>query len=333
MLKNPIQEQQIIQLLKIHYGIDVQVAQIISGGADIHACAYKADTKSNSYFVKFKYDNHDEINLSIIRLLHDSGIKEIIFPINTLDGKLSQQLDGFKIIVYPFIHAPNGFTQNLTEKQWKQLGKALKAIHQTTVPISIQQQLRKENYSTKWRDIVRSFYSKIEPDEVDDKITEDFKYFFKQHIDIIHQLVDSAEMLSKTIQPNLDQYVLCHSDIHAGNVLLTSDESIYIIDWDEPMLAPKERDLMFMGGGVGNVWNNPQEIHYFYEGYGKTNIDKTILSYYRYERIIEDIAVYGQDLLARDQNEQSRLEMFQHFKAMFSPNDVIEIAFATSQLK
>lgn len=122
---------------------------------------------------------------------------------------------------------------------------------------------------------------------------------------------------------------MCHSDIHAGNVLVVNEETIYIIDWDEPILAPKERDLMFIGGGVGNVWNNPHEIDYFYEGYGKTNIDKTILSYYRHERIVEDIAVYGLDLLSRVQNDQSRLESFKHFKEMFDPNNVIEIAFAT----
>lgn len=86
---------------------------------------------------------------------------------------------------------------------------------------------------------------------------------------------------------------------------------------------------MFIGGGIGNAWNNPQEIHHFYEGYGKTNIDKTILSYYRHERIIEDIALYGQDLLSRNQSVQSRLEMLKHFNSMLDPKGVIEIAFAT----
>ncbi|PJE16240.1 phosphotransferase [Legionella sp.] len=330
MLKKTIQDQQLIELLKIHYGIDIHKAQLFQGGADMNAFGYKADSEFNSYFVKLKYGYFDEINLSIIRLLHDSGIKEIIFPIPTLEAKLFQQLEHFKVIVYPFIHAANGFTQNLTEKQWKQLGKVLRQIHTTAVPNSIQQQLRKETYSTKWREILRSFFSKIEPTNSDDKITTDFKNFFNQNIDLIRQLVDSSDRLSKKIQPDRDHYVLCHSDIHAGNVLLVNEKSIYIIDWDEPMLAPKERDLMFIGAGVGNVWNKPHEIRYFYEGYGDAKVDKTLLSYYRHERIIEDMALYGQDLLSRDQNELSRLESFNYFKSMFEPNEVIAVAFASN---
>ncbi|HHL0264716.1 TPA: aminoglycoside O-phosphotransferase APH(9)-Ia [Legionella pneumophila] len=329
MLRNNIPDQQLIKLLKVYYGIDIHAVQLIVGGADMNAFGYKADSESNSYFVKLKYGHHDEINLSIIRLLYDSGIKEIIFPIYTRDTKLFQQIDHFKIIVYPFIDAPNGFTQNLTEKQWQQLGKVLRQIHETSVPTAIQQRLRKETYSPKWREMVRSFYNKIGFDDSDDQITADFKSFFNQKIDSIHRLVDSSEELTQKIQPDLDKYVLCHSDVHAGNVLVVNEESIYIIDWDEPMLAPKERDLMFIGGGIGNVWNKHHEIDYFYEGYGKTNVDKIILSYYRHERIVEDIAVYGQDLLSRDQNDESRLESFKHFKSMFDPNNVVEIALSS----
>jgi len=325
MLKKPIQDQQLIKFLKIHYGIDIHAAQPIAGGADMDACVYKAD----SYFVKLKYGFFNEINLSIVTLLHDSGIKEIIFPIPTLEAKLFQPLDLFKIIVYPFINAPNGFTQNLTESQWRQLGKALRQIHETSVPDSIQQQLKKETYSTKWREMVRCIYSKIESNPSDDEITTDFKSVFNQNITTIHQLVDSAEELSKKIKPDFDQYVLCHSDIHAGNVLIASEDSVYIVDWDEPMLAPKERDLMFIGGGVGNVWNKPHQIRYFYDGYGTANIDQRMLSYYRHERIVQDIAEFGQILLSQDHNDQFRLESFKHFKAMFDPNNVIEIAFAT----
>jgi spectinomycin phosphotransferase len=328
MINKPIQEQEIIELLKIHYGIDVQDTHVIAGGADINAFVYKVDSKFHSYFVKFKYGDHDEINLSIISLLYDSGIEEIIFPIHTLEGQSSQQLDRFRIIVYPFIDAPNGFTKKLTKEQWIKLGTALRKIHDTSVPPIIRKQIRQETYSAKWRKMVRALYTKIESDTSGDQITSDFTSFFIRNIDKIGRLVDGAEQLSNNIKPDSDKYVLCHSDIHAGNILVTNDDSIYIIDWDEPMLGPKERDLMFIGGGVGNVWNNPQEIYDFYEGYGKPNIDKTILSYYRHERIVEDLALFGRDLLSDEQSNQSRLEMLKHFKDMFSPNGVVEIALS-----
>ena len=70
--------------------------------------------------------------------------------------------------------------------------------------------------------------------------------------------------------------MLCHSDIHGGNVLINGNNPIYIVDWDEPIMAPKERDLMFIGGGVANVWNKPHEEEFFYKGYGPTEVNRTI---------------------------------------------------------
>jgi len=127
-----------------------------------------------------------------------------------------------------------------------------------------------------------------------------------------------------------DWRLLCHSDLHGGNVLVDGNNTIYIIDWDEPILAPKERDLMFMGGGVGNVWNDSDEEVIFYKGYGKTEVNKTILTYYRHERIVEDIAEFGQNLLLTMDGGEGRLQSYQHFMAMFEPNGVVDIAFKTS---
>jgi spectinomycin phosphotransferase len=81
------------------------------------------------------------------------------------------------------------------------------------------------------------------------------------------------------------------------NVLIDEKGSIYIVDWDQPVMAPKECDLMFIGGGVANVWNNPHEEEFFFKGYGKTKINMPILAYYRHERIVEDIAEYTQEFL------------------------------------
>lgn len=64
----------------------------------------------------------------------------------------------------------------------------------------------------------------------------------------IRRLVDRAEQLGQKLQGQTHKFVLCHSDIHGGNVLIEGNDSIYIVDWDDPIKAPKERDLMFIGG-------------------------------------------------------------------------------------
>ncbi len=124
---------------------------------------------------------------------------------------------------------------------------------------------------------------------------------------------------------------MCHSDIHGGNVLIHENSDIYIVDWDEPIMAPKERDLLFIGGGVGNVWNKPLEEKFFFKGYGKTEINPTSLTYYRHERIVEDIAIYSQELLLTTAGGKSRIEMYRHFLAMFEPQGVVDIAFKTDE--
>src|SRR3989338_7239154 len=151
--------------------------------------------------------------------------------------------------------------------------------------------------------------------------------FMKKNMRAILRLVDRAEQLGGKLQNQSPQFVLCHSDIHAGNVLIDGNNAIYILDLDEPIMAPKERDLMFIGGGVGNVWNKPHEEKLFYQGYGQTKIDQTLLAYYRYERIVEDIAIYTHELVLKNNPE-----MYKQFMSLFEPNGVIDIALKTSSL-
>lgn len=92
-----------------------------------------------------------------------------------------------------------------------------------------------------------------------------FRRFLIDKRSAIEQLVDRTEELSKKLESQSFPFVLCHSDLHAGNLLLEKEDIFYLVDWDDPIMAPKERDLMFIGGGVGNVWNRSHEEALFYE--------------------------------------------------------------------
>lgn len=328
--KRSFSDQLIIDCLNANYGIEVAVLMLLPLGADMNASVYKARTHDQtSYFVKLKRGHHHDIGIEIVELLHDAGIKEIIPPVKTIIGQSTQQIENFTLIVYPFVNGQDGFSINLTDDQWVKLGHALRQVHEIDIPQSIQNRVRREVYSSKWREIVRSLYTHIEAEPAGDEVALKLLKFIKENISSIHRLVDRAEYLGKKLQDQSHKLVLCHSDIHGGNVLMPDNNNIYIVDWDDPIMAPKERDLMFIGGGVANVWNKPHETKLFYQGYGTTEVNSTILAYYRHERIVEDIAEYGHALLLTTSGGEDRQEMCKHFMWMFEPNGVVDIAFKT----
>jgi len=327
--KQSVSDQRIIDCLNAKYGIKVTKLTRISLGADIDASVYKAQTHDQaSYFVKLRRGHHHDIGTIIQRLLYDAGIQQIIAPVKTNDDQATQAIDDCTLIVYPFIEGQDGFSQNLTDDQWITLGKALRQVHEFQVPAVIKDEIKRESYSPQWRQAVREIYTQIDAGlKAADDTALQLLTFMKEHRDTIQRLVDRAEQLAQKIQTQSPEFVLCHSDVHGGNVFITSDGTLYIVDWDQPIMAPKERDLMFIGGGVANVWNNPHEQELFYKGYGKAEINQDILAYCRHERIVEDIAVYCQQLLLTADGGKDREVMYAHFMDMFEPNGVVDIAF------
>ncbi|NOG51705.1 MAG: phosphotransferase [Chloroflexi bacterium] len=115
--------------------------------------------------------------------------------------------------------------------------------------------------------------------------------------------------------------IVCHGDIHVGNVLITPDGMLYLVDWDTLVYAPKERDLMFVGAGLGS--SDPlgpdAQAALFYEGYGPVQVDLSALAYYRCERIVEDIAAYCDLILLTLPDNTDRANGLAQLASQFAP--------------
>ena len=104
------------------------------------------------------------------------------------------------------------------------------------------------------------------------------------------------------------------------------DGALYIVDWDEPILAPKERDLMFIGGAQGfQGVTAEEEERLFYQGYGPAQVDPAALAYYRYERIIQDIAAFCEQLLLTSEGGEDREQSYGYLASNFLPGNTIAV--------
>jgi spectinomycin phosphotransferase len=333
MLEKPnIPDELIISHLQEEYHLRVNELTFLPIGADMGTVVYRLITNDGTiYFLKLR-KNFDEIVVLVPLFLKSEGIREIIVPLETKSKKCWVDFGEYKIILYPFIEGKNGFQIELTNHHRHSFGRALKAIHSIQVRPELKKLIPREAFSAQWREIVRSLQVRAEELSFQDHIAAKLAIFMKSKRSEINRLIERTEQLASKLQSTPLELVLCHTDIHGANILITENNDFYIVDWDNPLLAPKERDLMFIGGGIDNIWKSQQDIAVFYEGYGKAEIDLKVLAYYRYERIIEDLIVIAEQLLLTDEGGSDREQAYKRFTGNFEPGSTIEIAENTDKL-
>ena len=332
MLEKPnISEQLIVSSLQHEYGLRVTSLTFLPLGADMGTAVYRAVVDDDTaYFLKLR-KGFNEIVVTVPLFLKSQGIREIIAPFETKSNKGWADFGEYKMILYPFIDGTDGFHLELSDHQKRNLGAALKKIHQVQVPSELQRLIPQETLASEWRERLKSFQSQVTRGTFTEPTAFKLAEFMNSRRRNIDRLVERAEELASKLRLKPMELVLCHSDIHGGNVLISRNDELYIVDWDNPILAPKERDLMFIGGGIDEIWKTKQEEAVFYKGYGKTEIDLSALSYYRYERVIEDLVVICDQLLLTDEGGADRERSYGWFTTNFEPGQTIEMAEKTDK--
>ena len=332
MLTKPnISDELIISRLQTEYGSHVAELTFLPIGADLRTAVYRvlADD-GTAYFLKLRR-NFKEIVVRVPIFLRDNGIQEIIVPLETKSKQYWADFGNYKLILYPFIEGKDGFDIELSDIHRRTLGTAFKRIHTAQVPPELKILIPKETFSLGWREDMKSYQAKVESETFTDPTAVKLAEFIKSKQSEITRLIERAEQLASELQSKSLELVLCHTDIHGGNILISDNGELYIVDWDDPILAPKERDLMFIGGGIDYIWKSQQEEAIFYEGYGKTEINIAALAYYRYERVIEDLAVICEQILLTDEGGADRERSFGWFTSNFEPGQTIDIAEKTDK--
>lgn len=116
------------------------------------------------------------------------------------------------------------------------------------------------------------------------KIVRDKTYFIDRYITFIKAKGYSESKTAKYVElgnhlwecvMNLP-YGYCHGDLHRGNLLITPDNKIYILDFDTSCYAPRMFDIMVMCDTTNYFEFSPKDFDYttsifnrFLKGYSK----------------------------------------------------------------
>jgi spectinomycin phosphotransferase len=324
MLEPPdISTRTLVERILTAYGLPVVDATFLPEGNDSSAWAFRLDG-DGAWFLKVLGRRVNPGTLAVPSFLAQHGVRHLVAPLSTADGRLADHGDPFTFVVYPFFDGqPGGKLGPLPGVLRTQLGCLLRRIHDTPADENLAARMWSERFHVRDSTYIDGALTSMPTWRPTDPLAAAFKEFWMDHEQtIIHALARTHELASIATASH-HEVVICHADFHAWNVLVATDGDFVVVDWDETVIAPRERDLMFVSGNIADL--DPEATDFF-AGYGDVDVNLELLAYYRYDWVLQEVADYHRRVSDGARNEPTRRHALELFMGLFDPDDVVDAA-------
>lgn len=325
-------EATILEVLRERYGIVGADVAFLPLGNDTAASVYRVDAAGAAYLLKARAEpGFSPAGLAVPRHLCDQGVPHIVAPIPTAAGALWVDLGDFGLSLYPFVEGRTAVEAGMSQEHWRALGAAVRRVHASRLPPDLLPAVRREPFVPDGRERLAALEAALGAPA--DPLAREVAACWREHRADIRALLERADTLGRTLRREGAPLVLCHADLHTWNILVDSGRRLWLVDWDQSMLALKERDLMFVVGGIGRGLVAPRETAWFLQGYGDTAVDPRALAYYRAAWAVQDIISFSeQAVLNPDASPAARREGLQYLLVQFEPGNIVAIALGDEGL-
>jgi len=237
-------------------------------------------------------------SLPTLKEIHCLGLDRINFPIPTVTNELFAIHDGSLVVLFNYIDAPQSYDYDNAE-----LGKLLAEIHKLSQKVKAETQ--NETFMFKHADIFEERLASLAQLESIDVDEQSASKLLQRSYDDLITLYKIFQNLALTCQKKSWQMVLTHGDA-PGNILVKSPDDFYIVDWDDILLAPAERDLWFL-----------IDKDDFLEGYklGRKDfvVNEVAAQYYLLSRYFNDLVEYWAEIFG-ESGEAHKASNFNEMK-------------------
>jgi spectinomycin phosphotransferase len=324
----------VVRALEAGFGIGVAGLAFLTVGNDADSWSYRVEEAGGpSRFLKVRADAGAMPGAAVPAHLRRAGVPRVLAPLPTSTGAPYLVVDRFALALYRLLDARPGAEVGLSPDQWRRLGATLARVHALAPTPELSRLVGREAFRPSRRELLPRLAAAVADPDRDDPAAGELAAFWQARRHLIDALVDRADRLGRRAAAVPSRPVLCHADLHTWNVLVDTDQQLWIVDWDEAVLAPRERDLMFVVGGIGHGLVGPADTERFLQGYGSTSVDPDLLAYYRAAWAVQDVAAYGeQALLAPGAGEATRRAAVAGFKDLFAPGNIVDLALGAADL-
>ena len=317
--------------LEASFGLRVKALAFLPVGDDAASWAYRVQAaRGQAYFLKVRAGTDRVPGAVVPAYLQRLGVPHVLAPLASSTGAANVLVGGFALALYPMLDARTGADGGLSPRQWRQLGDAVRQVHAVRLPPELARTVGRESFRPSRRERIPDLEALLAG--VGDPLARELAGFWRARQGVIDGLVQRSDELGRRLARLSFPRVLCHADLHTWNVLVDADEQLWIVDWDEAVLAPRERDLMFVVGGIARGLVRPGDTDRFFQGYGRVAVDPDLLAYYRTAWAVQDLAAYGEQVLMTPAaGEATRRTAVDGFVDLFAPGNIVDLALDGSR--
>jgi spectinomycin phosphotransferase len=299
MLQPPdLPEPQIAGALRTGFGIEAAALEFLPLGNDAGSWAYRVqDGPGRAYFLKIRSPADDTRGADVPAYLQQHGVPRVLAPLRAGTGAAWIPAGRFALALYPFVDGRPAAEAGLSAAQWRELGAIVRAIHETPVTPELTALVGREVFRPTRYGLFGRLHQVLTSPDPGDGLARELAAAWQARAGAIRQVTAQVDALGQRFGGLDIPHVLCHADLHTYNVLTDGPGQLWVADWDEVILAPRERDLMFVIRGIGNGLMTPDGTAGFLDGYGAAAADEGLLTYYRYAWAAQDIAACAEEVL------------------------------------
>jgi spectinomycin phosphotransferase len=335
MLDRPdLPDDAIAAAVRDGYGFSPTSLEFLPIGNDPASWSYRLRAGDEDYFLKLRRGVSPS-SFVVPRFLNDRGATRVMAARPSMRDSLWVEVQGYALALYPYIDGRTGGAGGMSRDHWVAYGATMRQVHDTTPSMGVARLLRRETFTHAAIAGMRRLDDHVAAGRIANDLERQFAALWQERRQELLGLVERFEALGATLRAAARPLVICHADVHIWNVLIDSaDGGLWIVDWDETLLAPRECDLMFgIKGGIGGGRVGAEEETWFFEGYGRVEVDPVALAYYRHHRAVTDFASYGETVFwMPERSEQTRREAVTRVTSFFVPGQIVELAREADRL-
>lgn len=298
-------ERELITWVRRDFGLDLVACDRVGGGTDAAASTWRATTRDRTTLA-VRVSTGTTTGVWLAALLAVRGVRGVPTPWRTLDGAVWSTRQGRRLSVSSWVSDRAADDGRMTPDHWRALGRVLAQVHGQQLTDDLTAPLpRADHDASEYARRIRDLPWTVVRHPGADDVTSALAGLLAGALDPLVQVADTAEQLAARLDertgpggdPGPTDVVLCHGDAHLGNVLLGADD-VWLVDWDDAVLAPREHDLILLVGGVLTARTvTAAERDWFAEGYGPLDVDADLLHYYACVRAMADVLDFADRVL------------------------------------